>query len=136
MAEQLYYHGSKLEPTSVEQEFRNIYKYVGGGGGGLNYSLEEQVVGTWIDGRPVYALTFFVSSFPNSTIQSVGSIPDMTVALNITGYAKNGTTIIPINTAAPLGGAFWVRQIATSIEVYNTENMTAYSGYLTVHYLK
>ena len=28
-------------------------------GGSTNYSTEEQVVGTWIDGKPVYQKTFF-----------------------------------------------------------------------------
>jgi hypothetical protein len=29
----------------------------GGGSGGHNYSTQEQVVGTWIDGKPLYEIT-------------------------------------------------------------------------------
>ena len=32
-----------------------------------NYSLEEQVIGTWIDGKPIYRKSFFISGFPTFT---------------------------------------------------------------------
>ena len=37
----------------------------GGGGGGISYSTEERVVGTWIDGKPLYQYTFNIT--PNSS---------------------------------------------------------------------
>ena len=39
----------------------------GGGGGGVNYSTEEQEVGTWIDGRPLYQIT---KKFENVSISA------------------------------------------------------------------
>lgn len=39
----------------------------GGGSSGDAYSTEEQVIGTWIDGRPIYRRVFTGSSFQTST---------------------------------------------------------------------
>jgi len=30
--------------------------------GGCNYSTEEKVVGTWIDGKPIYSYTYVITS--------------------------------------------------------------------------
>ena len=35
-----------------------------GGGGGASYSTEEQVVGTWINGKPIYKRTWDFSASP------------------------------------------------------------------------
>lgn len=34
----------------------------GGGGGGVNYSTTEQVIGTWIDGKPLYSICIPVTT--------------------------------------------------------------------------
>lgn len=57
----------------------------GSGGGesgssGHNYSTEEQIVGTWIDGSPIYEKTFVVQ---NPTSGSTRNILH-----NITGFSK------------------------------------------------
>ena len=53
-------------------------------GGNLNYSLEEQIVGTWINGKPIYQKTFVdatVRSYnvgwfevPNSIIDNIDEL--------------------------------------------------------------
>lgn len=37
---------------------------VTGGGGGVHYSTTEQVIGTWIDGKPIYQRTWDFSASP------------------------------------------------------------------------
>lgn len=57
----------------------------GGGGGGSsthNYSTNEQVVGTWIDGSTVYERTFVFESTVNMTTTWVST------PFSITGLAK------------------------------------------------
>lgn len=55
------------------QNFKDFYQQIlpylgkGGGGGSMNYSTDEQVVGTWIDGKPLYQKTYQISQFPNTT---------------------------------------------------------------------
>lgn len=44
----------------------------GGGGGsssGINYSLDEQVIGTWVDGKPLYQKTLYYSDFQGGTFE-------------------------------------------------------------------
>ena len=44
-------------------------------GGSTNYSTEEQVVGTWIDGKPLYQKTYVYSStIPNNTWVAIGTL--------------------------------------------------------------
>lgn len=48
------------------------------GGAILNYSLEEQVVGTWIDGKPLYQKTF-----TGTSSSTAGKDIDTTIADNV-----------------------------------------------------
>lgn len=45
----------------------DIYSVGGGSGSGDSYSTTEQVVGTWIDGRPLYQKTYSVPTEWSST---------------------------------------------------------------------
>lgn len=43
----------------------------------INYSTEEQQIGTWIDGKPLYQKTYsFISPSAVNTIKELGSIPE------------------------------------------------------------
>jgi hypothetical protein len=39
----------------------------------MNYSLDEQVVGTWIDGKPLYQKTYNFGAIPNNTSKTVST---------------------------------------------------------------
>ena len=78
--------------TSVNEEaMKEIAKEV--------YSTEEQVVGTWIDGKPIYRKVIDFGALPNSTLKQVPhgiSDIDAIVSLNGVTFAKNKTaTPIP-----------------------------------------
>lgn len=45
------------------------------GGGGVNYSTTEQVIGTWIDGTPVYQITYVYSSGINFSNATAATLP-------------------------------------------------------------
>ena len=59
--------------VATKQDLANMYQkilpYLGGGGGGgsssMNYSTDEQVIGTWVNGKPVYQRTL-TGSLPSS----------------------------------------------------------------------
>ncbi len=60
---QLQASGTKIAEIDINGVTTNVYAPSGGGGGSsVNYSLTEQVVGTWIDNRPVYQKSFESSS--------------------------------------------------------------------------
>ena len=55
-----------------------IYKVVGIGFG-INYSTDEQVIGTWLDGKPIYEKTFEITAqniFNSATVINGLTIPD------------------------------------------------------------
>lgn len=70
-----------LPATKLTDGIAYFIKDAGGGGGGSsshNYSTTEQVIGTWIDGKPLYQITFELSTsmtIPNNSWQSIGVNP-------------------------------------------------------------
>lgn len=73
----------------------------GGGGNGVNYSTDEQLIGTWIDGKPLYQKTWIKTDIDIPTYRDtvVGTIPDMenTVIRNTSGIVYiNGGIVFPM----------------------------------------
>lgn len=68
----------------------------------LNYSTSEQVIGTWIDGKPLYRKTVDCGLGPNATRKDVPagiSNPDLIV--NLYGFSISYGACTPINNARP-----------------------------------
>lgn len=51
----------------------------------FNYSTSESVVGTWIDGKPLYQITFSGSTGAVSTDVQIGTIPNVGQVVNMFG---------------------------------------------------
>ena len=74
-----------------------IYDIEGGGGSNLiidaqRYSLDEQVVGIWTDGKPLYQKTFYTADLNYSTVKTninVGSISGIDMVVSLTGILSN-----------------------------------------------
>ena len=59
----------------------------------MNYSLEEQLVGYWIDGKPIYQKTIEFGELPNNTTKSLNhGISNLKRVIRIDGYAYNSST--------------------------------------------
>ena len=58
--------------------------------GGLNYSTEEQVIGTWIDGKPIYQKSLS-GVFSNSKTWNKINLSDIDKALELKVFAKSLT---------------------------------------------
>ena len=77
------------------QNFKDFYQqilpYLGksGGGGSMNYSTDEQVVGTWIDGKPVYQKSFATTlTDHDQTDISMGASIDKYIDINVIQYSS------------------------------------------------
>lgn len=74
----------------------------------FNYSTEEQVVGKWIDGKPLYQKTV------TGTVSNNGylTIPSNILIRKIEGFAQEpGTTAVPLTYYYPENGnylSFWI----------------------------
>lgn len=66
------------------------------------YSTTEEVVGTWIDGKPIYRKTFDNISVPSSEHSAIPIATGLTIdnLINISGYLVNGGRwIVTLNSA-------------------------------------
>ena len=90
------------------QNFKDFYMQIlpylgkGGGGGSMNYSTDEQVVGTWIDGKPIYQKTFTgTCTIPkaNNTSTYLLDLTSLNIEndISIDGYFNEGDNKIPMN---------------------------------------
>lgn len=76
----------------------NGVEYVGGGSeNGHNYSTSEQVVGTWVDGKPVYETTYVFQSDVRINASSWEDTP----------IPNSGIKRIISCETSNLQGAFW-----------------------------
>ena len=62
-------------------------------GGSQNYSLDEQVVGTWIDGKPLYQKTLDIGTLSSNdttfSLSSVYGLTNIEHAWKVSGYLVN-----------------------------------------------
>jgi hypothetical protein len=101
-----------------------------------NYSLEEQRVGTWIDGKPLYQKTIKCTS-PSTTNESVEIYKDETMEhiVNISGTSGAGEARVPVNYENIV--STWYRGSSHSIIMSVTHiNYTNAEVYLTIQYTK
>ena len=77
----------------------------GGGGSSHTYSTTEQVVGTWVDGKPIYEITIELPSYVTISNTDWTSIGILASSLNVnkfihcTAYTSTGTCWEAINVA-------------------------------------
>ncbi len=73
-----------------------VISATGGGSGGTSsevYSTEETVIGTWIDGKPLYRKVVDCGAMPNNEIKTIQSnISDMDFLISISGIMYNPTS--------------------------------------------
>ena len=106
------------------------------------YSTEEQVVGTWIDGKPIYRVTipFVAESIPASTVHTTSiSIPaNLETAIRISGA-------VGIDASTELhreinDGCFqmWCNTIPNKFQAFSgwSGSTRTYSGYIICEYTK
>ena len=61
--------------------------------GGANYSTDEQIVGTWIDGKPIYQKTVDCGTLPNTAYKTVAhGISNLDTVLKAWGIGWNNSS--------------------------------------------
>lgn len=100
----------------------------GGGGSTHNYSTDEQIVGTWIDGKPLYEKTLYwdntIHTFVTGSNALTHDIQDMEYRQLVSGtfsyvYTTGGTTRyyypLPYSNDTPTGnGGTLIKSIGNS----------------------
>ena len=113
-------------------------KYGNGGGGSssLNYSTDEQVVGTWVDGKPIYELTLAKAvNFPGSntwkTLDIAMSTYNIKQIFDVTIVGTENTGNVPA-----LLHPESVEPINDYICVYHNFNWNMTSSHIILRYTK
>lgn len=109
----------------------------------VHYSSTEHVVGTWIDGKPIYELTIDTGTLPNNTTKTIAhGISDLKAVIDLRGYARNTNNGINIPIPYVYKSGSYSKSLqaysdATNITFISGENMSGYTeSYVTLQYTK
>lgn len=143
------------QPQTIQELIRRydldntkIYDFLDELVGSLNkkdtYSTEEQVIGTWVDGKTLYRRVFETGALPNAAI--ISSATDLSVTntiVRVECYAKNDSVFVPLSYASRSGSdnvSFNV-SINSDTNCYQLTFGTAsdkrtWTGYVIIEYTK
>ena len=134
----------------TESEYRELFTwdeveaYVNahsGGGSGMNYSTNEQVVGMWIDNKPLYQKTIDFGALPNANTKDlshgIANIDKVWISGGF-AYQPNGDFANQLSLCVPSSlSAGWYFGVNSSIVRCETaSDRTNYSAYVTIQYTK
>lgn len=113
------------------------------GANAVHYSTNEHVVGTYIDGKPLYEITVDTGTLPNNTTKTVAhGISDLKAVIDFKGYGRNTNNgiNIPIPYIYKSGSSTKCLQVyvdGTNINLVSMENLSGYTeSYVTLQYTK
>lgn len=109
-----------------------------------NYSTSEEVVGTWINGKPIYQKTVPIGALPNNTTagyEIVGEAIEDLIDISLIAKSTDGLYYIVLPNLSSIA-AF---QISFDVEIDNgktkvfitsARDVTAFGGVVTMRYTK
>ena len=107
-----------------------------------HYSTEEQVIGTWVDGKPLYEKTIDCGALPDSTSKLVEhNISNIDCIANVFGTSQNTTTkdTLPLSYAhrSQISSQVQMDVTSTYVVIYTAKDNTSYNKtYITIQYTK
>ena len=105
------------------------------------YSLAEQKIGTWIDGKPLYRKVVDFGYLPNATTKLVStgaSNVDIVTNLRGIGISNYGSLSIPLADTSALTNqvALWYDKTTNQIQIKSGVDRSSFYGYVTIEYTK
>lgn len=104
---------------------------------GLVYSTEEQVVGKWVDGKPIYQKTFQLNTLVDGNVFLTGVdtlIDNEYVVIRTDGASQNSIGVTSNNEIQ--SGFFIAKKADGGVAPYNRGSLLASSAIVTVRYTK
>lgn len=99
------------------------------------YSTEEQMVGYWIDGKPIYQKTINFGALPNSTAKNVAhGIANLNQITDITAIGYDGN-YWSFNFAAETT-IYFIYVGTTDIVIWCNKDKSTATAYVTLQYTK
>lgn len=105
----------------------------------VHYSTSEQVIGTWITGKPLYERTFSLGALPNNAIKTVAhGIANVDLIFIADSFFQTGAGVSSyLNfTNDSTAGQIEIIVDRTNFEIWAGSDRTSWNGYATVRYTK
>ena len=109
----------------------------------MKYSTDEQVIGTWVDGKPLYQKTVFCGALPNNTTKTIThNIADIDHIINYFGISfasSSGATslVLPYVHKTNISGQIAVVCSVSNIEIQTGMDRSSFTQtYVTIQYTK
>lgn len=104
------------------------------------YSTTEQVVGEWLDGKPIYQKTINFGALPNNTTKNVAhEISNLDYVVEMYGVSSDGSiqACLPYVNPASLSNAVSIKINGSNIQIVTASNMSTFTKtYITIQYTK
>lgn len=103
-----------------------------------NYSTEEQVIGKWIDGKPLYRKTIDCGNLPNNTEISIQHNCENADFCNMYGIIKGVGQHWPLNMfqTSNVANGVQIAIAAGTINIKTTTDKRNFKAYITLEYTK
>lgn len=109
-------------------------------GSDTDYSTTEKIVGTWIDGKPIYQKTIDCGALPNNTLKIVAhGINNLNHVINYSGWCYDSTGLDgPVVFVSPSSIAAQVSLYSDKINLHigSGNDLSDFSCYVTLQYTK
>lgn len=105
-------------------------------------TTEHKTGGTWVDGKPIYKKTFYISALPNGTYADysntiISGLKDI-VSMSGRAYRSSDNFIVPLplisTTFETSIGIAYVK--ATGVRIFVGSNRSDMTAYITILYTK
>lgn len=132
----------QITAKNFKEFYDRIYPYLNGGLARNNYSTDEQVVGTWIDGKPLYQKTIDFGALPNATTKTVSSgLTNVTIFdIKAVAYGSSSTSMLPYvdgGSAATANMGIYYDRSNNNISVKTGSDRSSIANcYVTIQYTK
>lgn len=104
------------------------------------YSTTEQIVGTWIDGKPIYRVVKNIGNLPNNGRKEVsfsGIIPTGVVCTKIYGITERiSQSVTDYLNLKDVCSLLMYRATTNILYVDTSEDRSNYTGYVVLEYTK
>lgn len=128
----------------IDTKMKEIENSGGGssGGGSVNYSTEEQVIGTWIDGSILYQKTYYCGNIGNNTITNTPlNINYLRKIVYIGGVAmsvNNNAIVRPLPQVdnSSMSNCIRIDTTDTLLRTITSGDWSTYDAYITIRYTK
>ena len=128
--------GTKIATIGVDGVDTDIYAP---SPSGVEYSTTEKVIGTWIDGSPLYQKTIDVGVLPNNNTKSVSIDSNIDLIIKFEGFTSS-TTDRTYQRPLPMVGSgnalIRVDRNGNDLRIITYTDWTTYTGYVTITYTK